>query len=150
MRCSSIKWRTAYKSSTSQQKFLKLSKNSLDSCYELSIDVLSVPRISVPSNVALSLYFFLNLILERKYLKLTVFTTSFKMAALSGFDEVMSLLLIWRNSPNCSMYSFSCSRRLFSLLHLLICDWGCKATKRKENLFSVRFSLFVFSLFFCY
>lgn len=59
---------------------------------------------------------------------LTVLTTSFKMAALSGFVLVMSRLLICRNSPSCSIYSFSCSRRRFSLLHLLICDWGCVTT----------------------
>lgn len=57
---------------------------------------------------------------------LTCLTTSFKIAALSGLGAFMSRLLMWMNSPNCSMYSFSCSRRRFSLLHLLICDCGCK------------------------
>lgn len=57
---------------------------------------------------------------------LTFLTTSLKIAALSGFVAFMSRLLIWRNSPNCSMYSFSCSRRRFSLLHLFIWDCGCK------------------------
>lgn len=60
---------------------------------------------------------------------LTVFTTSFKIAALSGLVAFMSRLLICRNSPNCSMNSFSCSRRRFSLLHLLICDCGCGKEK---------------------
>lgn len=65
---------------------------------------------------------------------LTVLTTSFKIAALSGLVAFMSRLLICRNSPNCSMNSFSCSRRRFSLLHLLICDCGCELIgKRKEK-----------------
>jgi hypothetical protein len=55
---------------------------------------------------------------------LTFLTTSLKIAALSGLHAVMSRLLICKNSPNCSMYSFSSSRRRFSLLHLLICDRG--------------------------
>lgn len=58
--------------------------------------------------------------------QLTVFTTSFNMAALSGLQEAISRLLICKNSPNCSMYTFSSSRRRFSFLHLLICDCGCK------------------------
>lgn len=69
----------------------------------------------------------------KKYQRLTVLTTSFKMAALSGLVEFMSRLLICRNSPSCSMYSFSCSRRRFSLLHLLIWDCGCAIVYMKRK-----------------
>lgn len=75
-----------------------------------------------------------TLTLEYLYLKhkkkkmaekyITVLTTSLRMAALSGLVAFMSRLLIWRNSPSCSINSFSCSRRRFSLLHLFICDCG--------------------------
>ena len=60
------------------------------------------------------------------FLALTVLTTSLKIAALSGLQAVISRLLMCRNSPSCSMYSFSSSRLRFSLLHLFICDCGCK------------------------
>lgn len=65
--------------------------------------------------------------------RLTFLTTSLRIAALSGLHAVISRLLICKNSPNCSIYSFSSSRRRFSLLHLLICDWGWKQTKEREK-----------------
>lgn len=80
----------------------------------------------------------LNLNLEWNVL--TCFTTSFKIAALSGLGAFMSRLLMWINSFNCSMYSFSCSRRRFSLLHLLICDCGYKM-KLQTKISEIHFQL---------
>lgn len=53
---------------------------------------------------------------------------------MSGLHAVISRLLICKNSPSCSMYSFSSSRRRFSLLHLLICDWGWNGIGRQKRI----------------